>query len=243
MKLDANGNPITEPPAPGSGQAPNDPPTPPSQEPGSNPPANPPQGQAPSGGMSMEDAQKAIKALREENAKHRTTNKELMDRFGKLESGLKGLFGDNDPGDPNKPIEDKITALEAKIQEEAAIREAREAEAALTQLAYDHKIPNDERDYFEFLIEKELGSLKEGEQLSQEAIEEIAKKVRVKSAPSATSVTDGEGGPKIPSNKDGEVTIDEFKDMSMGQKSALYSKDPALYNRLMNQAKQLGVLV
>ena len=244
MKLDANGNPITTPKAPPAvpGQEPPKSATPPGQAPGSNPPVDPPKGQAPNG-MTLEDAQEAIKALREENAKHRTTNKELGEKFGKMESGLKSLFGEEGDPDPNKPIEDKIKALEARLQQEAEIREAREAEAALTQLAYDHKIPNEERDYFEFLVDRELGKLQEGEALSEEALEEVAKKVRAKSAPQSTSVTDGAGAPPIPSNKEGVTTIDEFKTMSMGQKSALYGKDPALYEKLMTQAKAQGVLV
>lgn len=216
---------------------------PPGQEPGSKAAGESDPGQAPGTQMSQADAQAAIKALREENAKHRLTNKELGEKMAKMETGLKNLFGSNEAEQAGS-VEEKLAKIEADVKAEREARQALEEEKALNDLAKDLKIPDEGRDFFNFLLQKELNGLNEGEELSDEALEDVAKKAKAQAAPASTSVENGgKGSTPPPSGNAGETTLEEFATMSMGQKSELYGKDPNLYNKLLSQAKIQGKLV
>ena len=168
-----------------------------------------------------------LKKLRRENAKWRTQNKNLNDRLGKLESGLKGLFG----GDDNTEITaDNINSLKGN-------NEALAFKTAVLEAAIEYGVGKDEREYFEFLVGRQISNLAEGEELAEDDLVEIAKKAKKKSAGgnARTSVDDsGAGNP----DKKGNATLDQFVNMSITEKSDLFVKNRALYDQLFAQAKE-----
>jgi len=177
-----------------------------------------------------------IKRLRAENAKHRTRNKELDSKFtetnerlGKFESGLKKLFGE----------EENDLTPEQQIQTLQEQNETLAVQTAIKDAAYEYGIKPDNYEYFEFLVNKRLGTLKDGEELTEDDIDEIAKKANGSTANSNTSVGAGTGddGGQPPANDDGELTLEEFMEMGINQKSMLFSKQPELYKRLASQER------
>jgi hypothetical protein len=101
-----------------------------------------------------------VEKLRKEAGKYRTKAKELSskvavneNRLSKLEKGLKSLFGEEDDG---KDPDEKIASLSSALQ-------AKELQNSITELAYEHGIPKDDKEYFEFLMHKRLSTLGEDE--------------------------------------------------------------------------------
>jgi len=171
-----------------------------------------------------EEAQKMLKDLRAENAKHRTTNNNLTSKMEKFESGLKNMFGDGeDDEDPSA----KLEALQGNY-ESAVTR------SAILELALENGISGKENlEYFEFLMGKSLNSLEEGEELTEEKISDIvSKSVPTKGSANTSTKKDG-AGDKKPDESSDEVTQEQFNKMGMTQKSLLYRTKPELYKQLM----------
>lgn len=168
-----------------------------------------------------------LRKLRKENAKHRTKAKNLEDRLGKLEKGLKGALGVED---------EEIT--EESLEKIKGNNEALSFKTAVLEAAIEHGVGKDEREYFEFLVGKRLGALDDGEELSDEDLAEIAKKAKKKSGSGGmtrTSVNDDDA----PNPKGGgKTTVDQFVRMSVTEKSELFTKNRALYDELFAQAKE-----
>jgi hypothetical protein len=185
--------------------------------------------------------QKLIKDLRTESASHRTKNKNLDSQLSKLKKGLveAGVIEDDseEPEEKIKSLSSKTAALEVNI--------------AILSAAVEYGIQKDALEYFEFLVNKKLESLGEGEELTDELLDEIAQSAKktVKGNAKSTSVGDGKGAdgeekdPPEPGAKDGEVTLEKFVRMNITEKSQLYVKNPELYNRLFSEAKQKKLLV
>lgn len=186
------------------------------------------------GGWTAE--QKAyVESLRKESGKYRTKAKELgskvatvENRLSKFEKGLKNLFGEEDDG---KDPDEKIASLSSALQ-------AKELDNTITELAYEHAIPKEDKEYFEYLMHKRLSSLGEDEELGEDDVAEIAKQAKAKRAGSSSSVgtgskPDAEGG-----KGSGTVDLKAFQKMNITEKSALYGKNPKLYEQLMQEAKQ-----
>lgn len=181
------------------------------------------------------DEQKAyIESLRKESGKYRTKAKELSskvstveNRLSKFEKGLKGLFG-GEEGEEIDPDE-KISQLSQSLQ-------AKELENSITELAYDHGVPKEDREYFDFLMHKRLSSLGEDEELGEDDIAEIAKQAKAKRGGSSSSVGTGTK-PDAEGSGKSAVDLKAFKAMSITERSALYGKNPKLYESLMAEAK------
>jgi len=169
-------------------------------------------------------AQKLIKNLRSENAKHRTKNNNLMTKQEKLDKVLKTLSGEE--GDDEDP-ETKLEALQQNYSSVAT-------KNAILELALENGVNGAENyEYFEFLMSKKINSLEEGEEMTEEDVEEIVTKCSKGAGNKAnTSTKTGEQGKK-PDEKADEVTQEEFNKMGMVQKSRLYQSNPELYNKLM----------
>lgn len=181
-----------------------------------------------------EDQKAYIKGLRDENAKYRTRAKDLeskvtetSERLGKFETGLKTLFGEE--GDELSP-EERVEALQAQNEQLAV-------QSAMKEAAFEYGIGRDSYEYFEFLVSKRLNDLEEGEEITEEDLEDIAKSANSRTANSSTSVgTDANGNP-APIANEGSITLDAFMEMGIGEKSVLYQKDKALYESLANQER------
>ena len=181
------------------------------------------------------EEQKAyIKGLRDENAKYRTRSKErdsqvetLTDRLGKFETGLKTLFGGED---------DKLTP-EQRIEALQEHNQTLEVQSAMRDAAFEYGIGKESFEYFEFLVSKKLDALEEGEELSEEELDEIAKSAKSKSASFNTSVGTGTEGNPPPAITPGGVTLEQFSVMGIGDRSVLYQKNKALYESLSAQER------
>jgi len=179
-----------------------------------------------------------VEKLRKEAAKTRIKAKELetqhtqlSERFSKFEGGLKSLF----KGEKDEKLspEERIERLEKREQEQERSSQALELANALKEAALEHGVGKADLEYFEFLVGKKLEKLGEDEELSDDDLKALAKQAKAKSAAKSTSV-DNDDEPS-PDEDDGEISLDEFQEMGIGAKSALYQKDKPLYEKLAAQ--------
>ena len=193
--------------------------------------------------LTLDDAQKALKALREENASHRIANKELTERLGKFETGLKNLFGGGDGDDNRDTPESRIDELEERFYEREEQLEAEREQNVLLSIAYRAKIPDENLEYFEFLMEKEIDNAGE-DGVTDARVQEVIKKVKGLSAPASTSVSDGPSSTPAPAiDIGGDVDLDRFVGMKITERQALYNKNKELYESLHRQAREQNRLV
>jgi len=177
------------------------------------------------------DEQKTyIESLRKENAKYRTKSKELEtqyntvnERFSKMETGLKSMFGE---GEEEVPPEQQLEYMQA--QNETLI-----INNALTEAALEYGIGKDDYPYFKFLVQERLGSLEEGEELTEEDLDGIALNARRGKTASSTSVDGGGPAPETA----GGVTLEQFSEMGINERSRLFTTNEALYKQLVTQER------
>lgn len=186
-----------------------------------------------------ESVQKHIKDLRKENAKHRTKANKLESDFASVQQRLKALAGGEDDGEQLTP-EQQIAQLEAGVGQYAFRN-------ACLSLALEHGIGKDGYEYFEYLVGKAVEGLEDGEELDDEVMTGLISEAKAKSGAGSkqtttTSVNPKSGDGKAPDTK-AEVSLDQFVKMSIGEKSALYNKNPALYDALTKEAKDKRILV
>lgn len=184
-------------------------------------------------------AQKQIKDLRSENAKTRTKAKTLEDRVGKIEKGFKSMFG-NEEGDDDLPPEEKL----AKVQAQS---EASAARAEMLEFCMENGITEKRTQrYLSVLIDEASEELEDGEELSDERLEELIQEAKsVGGRKKASSSVDGKGSGKKPPNPEGDsgVSLEQFNNMGALDRNKLYRENPDLYNRLSAEAKERGTFV
>lgn len=182
---------------------------------------------------SLEEATAFIGKLRAENAGHRTKNKELSSKVNAMEGTLgklKSAFG----GEDGEEIDPAVAIPELQRTNDALLQDK-----YLTDLAIENDLTGKQVKYFKFLVAEKLGELEENEELDDEAFEAILHEVRTtdarKKGKSSTGVNDG--GKAAPAGADGQVTLDQFAKMNTSERSLLYTKSPAVYTQLFNEAK------
>jgi len=186
-----------------------------------------------------DDLKPYIQKLRKESGKYRTKAKNLegeltgnREKLTKYEKAMKILGGDEE-GEEVDP-ETQIQSLQGAYQ-------GLEMEHAILQSAYANGIPQEQVKYYRFLLSEKLQNMEDGEELSDEDMKEITdevKKFGAAKAPSATGV--GAGGKAPPPQGAGaSMTVESFKKMSTTEKSALYAKDPATYQRLADESRSV----
>lgn len=178
-----------------------------------------------------DEAKKMIKELRDENAKHRTKSKSLEEKLGTMDGTLNklktalGLEGEVDP----------VKQLEAVKAE----KEALEAEVAIGQLIRANGISQDNEKYFRFLLSEKFSALGEGDEITEEDLASVvaeAKKVGG-GRPGVNTTGIGPTGQPLP-GAGASTTPEAFAKMTTLEKSAIYSKDPALYQSLFSAAME-----
>lgn len=197
-----------------------------------------------------------VKNLRKENARYRKDAKqtktelaELRKQFTGIQTGVAKALGLKD-GDDMTP-EEQAEALQGTLG-------ATQFQKAVLEAAYSFGVPPQNLDYFEHLVQKRAASLDEGEELSEEDIQELAQK--------ASSVGGGkkggntsvfgkglkktqaeEGDDESESDDEDEpapskgtkgLTAERFSEMGTIEKTNLAAKNPALYDRLMAEARR-----
>lgn len=179
-----------------------------------------------------------IKKLRDENAKHRTKNKDLESKFSEYDTTMKKMkqalgLEDQESADP---------AEQAKLLQSQ--NEQLQVELGIAQLAMEHSIPADQQKYFRFLLAEKFESLGEGEELSDEGLAEVVSQVMNLSASKSGMTGTGVGAGSKPNadSNSGEVSLEQFVKMTPSQKSTIYARTPELYNKLFAEAKAKKML-
>lgn len=192
-----------------------------------------------------------IKKLRGENAKYRTgknaaeqTKSELEKKFTDAQKAMRQALG-LDP-------EDEVDPKEAAQSYAQQVQEL-QFKQSCTDLALENGITNkDQIGYLEFLLTRELDSLAENEEITEDRLAELvekAKGVGPKAGSSSTSVNskskDGDGGQRQPppSDSGGNVTAEQFAKMSMGEQGKLHATNPDLYKSLREEAMKKGIYI
>jgi hypothetical protein len=176
-----------------------------------------------------QEAQDLIKSLRNENAKYRTEKNNFQTRLENIESGFKQMFGEGD-GQELTP--------EQQVEQLSAGYEQMSYQNAIMGLAYENGIPMDNYEYFNFLMDKAVNSLEEGQELSEEQLLEVIQRSKGfnQTMDNANSSVDGQAG-QAPEGNQG-TTLEQFLKMNVVQKSELYRNKPEIYNSLFAQAKE-----
>ncbi len=184
-------------------------------------------------------AQKYIRDLRKENAKHRTKANKAAQDYEALSTRVKGLAGDEDESSP----EEQVGFLGQQNQSLAF-------ENATLRIAVSNGIGDeDSLEYFQFLVAKAAGELEDGEELGAEELDGLVKKVKGKfgaaggKATSTGVATKTGDGKQKPGKSSDTVTVERFVKMGMSEKTALYQKNPELYAQLFEEAKDKRLLI
>ena len=180
-----------------------------------------------------EEAQKIIKELREENANRRVKNKEIEEKatkmekqFTELQDKLTKVFGGG------KETEEKPEELAAKLKKET---EKVKNQQRFISLAYENNIKKENIDYFRYLVEQSERTLTDGQELPKQALDDIVKKVNAVSGSNKNTTSAGGDPPKgegAGTTNVSSVTLDEFKKMSLLERSNLYHSSAEVYNKL-----------
>ncbi len=164
-----------------------------------------------------------IQRLRGENAKHRTTNKELRQQIGKIEGAVIG----DQPDDP-----------ETALVEAVSMNEQLMARNAVLESAIENKIPHDQVDYYGYLIGKEAEELEEGDELDLTPIVDRVMKIGQSEPMPGAGATTGTPPPKggAPGAGGNQPGVEQFKKMTFLEKSTLQRENPELYESLKSQS-------
>jgi len=121
---------------------------------------------------------------------------------------------------------------------------------AVLETAVAHGIPNEKLKYFQYLMSEAVSELEDGDELSDEKLEEIVKECKIgggkqDKANSTVKRKDKDGNPieDPPPGEKGDMTLEKFLRMGVVERSALYLKSPGVYEEFKKQAKAKGKLV
>jgi hypothetical protein len=180
-------------------------------------------------------AQDYIKNLRQESAEHRTKNNNLSTRLESIEKGFQKMFG-------GEGAEQDLTP-EQQIEQLQSGYENLSYQNAVMGIAYENGIPQDNLEYFNFLMEKAVNGLEEGQELEEENLLNIIQKAKgfSQSIDNANTSVDERGQGGDPNQSTG-LTLEGFLGMNVVEKSELYRKQPEIYNKYMAQAKEKRLL-
>lgn len=190
----------------------------------------------------LDDKTKAYLAkLRKEAASHRVKNKELASKLSLSDKQKKDILKAAGLLDEEKP--------EEKLQKAVATTNQLAFRSAILESAIDKEIPKEKIKYYQFLIQEATETLDEGQELSDEKLEEIVKECRGAAGgkkATSTVVKVDKDGKKIPDpnpGDSGQLTLNKFCSLSMVEKSKLYIKSPDVYEQFAKQAKAEGKLI
>lgn len=199
-----------------------------------------------------------VKNLRKENARYRKdaqqTKTELADlrkQFTGIQQGVAKALGLKE-GEDLSP-EEQAEALQGHLG-------ATQFQKAVLEAAYGFGVPPDNLEYFEYLVQKKASSLEEGEELSEDDLQDLAKRAKSSAASgkkgASTSVfgksrrsaesdegdgddeSDDDDSEPPPSKGSKGLTAERFAEMGTIEKTNLAAKNPALYDRLMSEARR-----
>lgn len=178
------------------------------------------------------DVQKYIAELRQENASFRKDRNNLSSRLEKFENGFKSMFGEGE--------ENQVDPAEALPQLESQIQDAM-VQNEILNVAIQSGISAEHLDYFNFSMMQALNELEEGDEFTEDMLNEVVSRVKGISSGGgmATTSVQGQGQGQVPHQGNEQITQEEFNMMTVGEKSALYTKDRAAYDRLIQNFKPM----
>lgn len=199
-----------------------------------------------------------VKKLRKENQRYRKDNSASKTELAALRKQITGVqnsvakaLGLAEGADMSP--EEQAEALQGQLG-------VSQFKTAVLEAAYSYEVPPASREYFEFLVQKEVANLDEGEELDDEALAEIAKKAKGAGAKKSFSTSiSGKGAGSLrdqleeeagdddesepaPSKGNKGLTAERFADMGTIEKTNLYTKNPGLYEKLMAEARRKKLL-
>lgn len=187
-----------------------------------------------------EKLKKYIAKLRKENASHRTKSKDLASKVKAEQERVKAIL-------KAAGIEDDTASPEDQLEVAKTEKHSLQFQAAVLRSALKNGIPEDQVEYFEFLVTKAASSLDEGEELSDEDLAGIVLKVKKAgkgAANSSVGTGNGNAGGAAPKpGQSGQITLERFCGMTILEKSKLYETNQSLYTELMQQARSKKKLV
>jgi hypothetical protein len=175
--------------------------------------------------------------LRKENASHRNKNKDLVSKVQTVEQRNKAILKAAGLLDEEKP--------EEKLANAAATNNQQAFEILILKSSRAHKIPDENLEFYEYLMAKAFNALEEGDELSEEDLAAIVTKCKGGAGKSATSTVlrfDKDGKPikEAGPGESGQMTLDKFCEMSITEKSKLYLESPEVYETFFKAAKAKG---
>lgn len=178
------------------------------------------------------DVQKYIAELRQENAGFRKDKNNLSSRLEKFENGFKSMFGEGEDNqvDPAEALQ----SLESQHQDAMVQNE-------ILNVAIQSGISGEHLDYFNFSMMQALNGLEEGDEFTEDMLNEVVSKVKGVSSGGGMGTTSvqGQGQGQVPHQGSEQITQEEFNSMNIAEKSALYNKDRAAYDRLVQNFKPM----
>lgn len=176
-------------------------------------------------------AKELAKSLRAESAKYRTKSKDLESKLSSMEATLGKLKKALNLEEEEENPEEKVQQL----SEQAIVLQT---ELAIRDLAAEHEIPNQQLKYFKFLMSERFAALGDGEELSEEALNEVIAEVKKGSAGKGINGTGLHNNDKPNPDASSGVSVERFVKMSPAEKSLIYQKDPTTYNKLFSEARE-----
>jgi hypothetical protein len=179
-----------------------------------------------------ESVQEYIKDLRSENAERRTKARTIEDRMTQLEKGLKSALGIEDENEMS--LEDQVNVLSHQSDNLAF-------QNAVLMVAVENGLNKDQAEYLQFLIGQQGESLGENEEISDELFDELLGKAKLVGGNTAMATSSVDGDRKDPEQTAG-VTVEQFANMNLVQKTKLRQDSPDLYNKLFAEAAKKRML-
>ncbi len=105
----------------------------------------------------------------------------------------------------------------------------------MLELALEHGVGKDQREYFEFLVGKAIEGLEEGAELDEDAVLEIATRAKANSSkgPANSSTAGDKQQTKSNGGKPNAITPEQFAKMGMTERTKLFRENKDEYDRLM----------
>jgi len=182
-----------------------------------------------------DSAQKYIKELRSENANHRTKARGSDDELTTFKNAMKSALGlgDEDQVSP----EEQVKSLTSQSQDLAFTN-------SVLSLSIEHGLGTDQNEFLQFLIGKEVKTLEENQELSEEVLSELIAKAKGsggKAQGSGNTSVDDDGTP-APGGNSETMSAQDFASLNLVRKTELKSKNPNLYSKLFAEAVKLRLI-
>lgn len=190
-----------------------------------------------------QEVQDYIKSLRTENADRRKKGKTLEESLTTLKT----------EGEDFRNKVAKAIGIETELSPEDQINQLTEntydlqTKNFMLETMMEQGIGKADSEYFQFLLTQRAASLGENEELSEEQLQSIVTEVKARSAApvnSSTSVsTQNPGGAAPTPGISTDITPQQFAKMNITEKSEMFGRNPEIYNSLMAQVKEKGLII